>query len=52
MEIGKSLAVEFAEFARVNTISPGYTKIPGFDYAPPEMRKAWIDSIPAGYVNC
>ncbi|KAH7122016.1 hypothetical protein B0J13DRAFT_485072 [Dactylonectria estremocensis] len=44
----KSLAVEWARFARANSVSPGYiiTEISGF--IPDEMKEIWKDKIPLG----
>jgi sorbose reductase len=44
----KSLAVEWAGFARVNTVSPGYiaTEISGF--VPAETKKIWHQKTPMG----
>lgn len=44
----KSLAVEWAGFARVNTVSPGYiaTEISGF--VPAETKKIWHSKTPMG----
>lgn len=48
MHMGKSLAVEFAGFARVNTVSPGYTNTPISDPIPKEQRAKWWSLIPLG----
>ncbi|KAK9234931.1 hypothetical protein V1525DRAFT_411427 [Lipomyces kononenkoae] len=44
----KSLAVEWASFARVNCISPGYIFTEITKFANQEMRKEWIRRIPLG----
>lgn len=45
---GKSLAVEWTGFARVNTVSPGYIVTDIIDFAQPEMVKQWKDKTPMG----
>ena len=44
----KSLGVEWAGFARANSVSPGYiiTEISAF--CSPEVKRAWKDKIPMG----
>ncbi|ODA79818.1 hypothetical protein RJ55_05414 [Drechmeria coniospora] len=42
----KSLAIEWTAFARVNTVSPGYIQTDMTSFAPPEMKKEWIERIP------
>ena len=44
----RSLAVEWAQFARANPVSPGYiiTEIPNF--VPQETKDIWKDKIPLG----
>ncbi|KAL9637535.1 MAG: hypothetical protein Q9164_002124 [Protoblastenia rupestris] len=44
----KSIAVEMVQFARANTISPGYilTEISG--YVPEKTKQIWRDKIPMG----
>ena len=44
----KSLAVEWVQFARANTISPGYMATEISDFIPPETKKIWRDKIPMG----
>ena len=48
LHLGKSLAVEFAGFARVNTVSPGYTDTPLSDPVPKEERAKWWGLTPLG----
>ncbi|KAL7270292.1 Sorbose reductase sou1 [Rhizina undulata] len=42
----KSLAVEWAGFARVNTISPGYIATEISDFVPAETKKIWHELTP------
>ncbi|KAI4195624.1 MAG: hypothetical protein LQ350_007095 [Teloschistes chrysophthalmus] len=44
----KSLAVEWVQFARANTISPGYMATEISDFIPPETKNIWRDKIPMG----
>ncbi len=44
----RSLAVEWAGFARANSISPGYIYTEISDFNSPEVRKVWADKIPMG----
>ena len=46
--VGKSLAVEWVQFARANTISPGYMATEISDFVPPETKNIWRDKIPMG----
>lgn len=48
IHFAKSLAVEWAPFARVNSISPGYIDTPISEFAPKEMKAAWWSLIPLG----
>lgn len=48
LHMGKSLAVEFAGFARVNTVSPGYTNTPLSDPIPTAQRAKWWGLTPMG----
>lgn len=44
----KSLAVEWSQFARCNSISPGYIITEISDFIPEEYKEAWKDKIPLG----
>ncbi|KAL8724024.1 MAG: hypothetical protein Q9181_007022 [Wetmoreana brouardii] len=44
----KSLAVEWVQFARANTVSPGYMATEISDFIPPETKSVWKDKIPMG----
>ena len=44
----KSIAVEMVQFARANTISPGYIATELSDFVPPETKSIWRDKIPMG----
>ena len=44
----QSLAVEWVQFARVNTISPGYINTEISNFVPPETKNIWRDKIPMG----
>lgn len=46
--IGRSLAVEWVQFARSNTISPGYMATEISDFVPKEIKDIWKDKIPMG----
>jgi sorbose reductase len=48
LHLSKSLAVEFAGFARVNTVSPGYTNTSLSDPIPTEERAKWWGLTPMG----
>lgn len=48
IHLGKSLAVEWAPFARVNTISPGYIATDISDFADEEVKNKWWSLIPLG----
>lgn len=48
LHLSKSLAVEFAGFARVNTVSPGYTNTPLSDPVPTSERAKWWGLTPKG----
>jgi len=47
-EIGKSLGVEWAGFARANSVSPGYINTEITSFCSPERRSVWADKIPMG----
>ncbi|KAI0009389.1 NAD(P)-binding protein [Xylariaceae sp. FL0662B] len=51
VHLGKSLAVEWVDFARVNCISPGFIDTDMLTIHPDEWRKQWHDMIP-GYRFC
>jgi len=44
----KGLAVEWVQFARANTISPGYIATEISNFVPPETKSIWKDKIPMG----
>jgi sorbose reductase len=44
----KSLAVEWVQFARANSVSPGYMATEISDFVPPETKKIWKGKIPMG----
>src|SRR4051794_17543827 len=44
----KSLAVEWASFARANSVSPGYIITEISNFVPPETKDIWKDKIPLG----
>lgn len=48
LHLGKSLAVEWAPFARVNTISPGYIATEISDFVSHEVKIKWWQLIPLG----
>lgn len=48
--VGRSLAVEWVQFARANTISPGYMATEISDFVPQVTKNMWKDKIPMGYV--
>lgn len=48
LHLGKSLAIEWAPFARVNTISPGYIATEISDFVPAEVKAKWWQLIPLG----
>lgn len=45
---GKSLAVEWVQYARANTVSPGYIATEISDFVPQETKNLWKDKIPMG----
>lgn len=45
---GKSLAVEWSGFGRVNTVSPGYIKTETLDFADDDVKKVWKDRTVMG----
>lgn len=44
----RSLAVEWVQFARANTISPGYMATEISDWVPKETKDLWRDKTPMG----
>lgn len=48
LHLGKSLAVEWAHFARVNTVSPGYIVTPIVQGVSQERIDSWLPLIPMG----
>lgn len=45
---GKSLAVEWASFARVNSVSPGYINTEISDFVPKDIQNSWWSVNPLG----
>lgn len=48
IHLAKSLAVEWAPFARVNSVSPGYIITEISDFVDDDMKKKWWQLIPMG----
>lgn len=48
IHLGRSLAVEWAGFGRVNTVSPGYIATEISDFVPHETKAKWWQAIPMG----
>ncbi|KAI5861432.1 NAD(P)-binding protein [Durotheca rogersii] len=46
VHLGKSLAVEWVDFARVNSVSPGFIETEMLDVHPQEWRSAWNSMVP------
>ena len=46
--IVKSIAVDMVQFARANTVSPGYMATEISDFVPIETKNIWRDKIPMG----
>lgn len=46
----KSLAVEWAQYARANSVSPGYIITEISNFVPRDCKEAWKDKTPLGYV--
>ncbi|CAI7596243.1 unnamed protein product [Penicillium viridicatum] len=47
LQLAKSLSVEWVDFCRVNSVSPGYIQTQIMEYAPTEMLDKWLGQIPA-----
>lgn len=47
LQLAKSLAVEWVDFCRVNSVSPGYIQTQIMEYASKEMLEKWLGQIPA-----
>lgn len=45
---GRSLAVEWVQFARANSVSPGYMATEISDFIPQETKDIWKSKIPMG----
>lgn len=48
IHLGKSLAIEWAPFARVNTVSPGYIATDIGEFVLPDEKKKWWSLTPLG----
>ncbi|KAJ5591611.1 uncharacterized protein N7459_001980 [Penicillium hispanicum] len=48
IHMARSLANEWRDFARVNTISPGYIETGLGDFVPAEIQQGWLSMIPMG----
>ncbi|KAG8529655.1 uncharacterized protein KY384_005136 [Bacidia gigantensis] len=48
IQLVKSVAVEMVQFARANTVSPGYILTEISDYVPEETKKIWRGKTPMG----
>lgn len=49
LHLARSLSVEWINFARVNTVSPGYTGLTEIsDFVPTDIRTHWCQLIPKG----
>ncbi|CAK7204182.1 hypothetical protein SEUCBS139899_006936 [Sporothrix eucalyptigena] len=46
LQLARSLAVEWTEFARVNCVSPGYVLTEILTKQPTELMDKWLDQIP------
>ncbi|KAL1854031.1 hypothetical protein VTK73DRAFT_8820 [Phialemonium thermophilum] len=46
--LAKSLAVEWADFARVNCVSPGYVHTEMITTQPKELMSIWLSQVPGG----
>ncbi|KAL3479972.1 oxidoreductase [Aspergillus californicus] len=47
LQLSKSLAVEWVDFCRVNSVSPGYIETSMMAYATPAMKETWRAQVPA-----
>lgn len=47
----KNLAVEWAGFARVNSVSPGYVLTDMVEYAPEDLKIEWCNLTPIGRIG-
>ncbi|KAJ5100429.1 oxidoreductase [Penicillium angulare] len=50
VHLAKGLAVEWADFARVNCISPGFIMTKMLTQQPPELFEKWMSMIPGGRI--
>jgi NAD(P)-dependent dehydrogenase (short-subunit alcohol dehydrogenase family) len=48
IHLSKSLANEWRDFARVNSVSPGYIDTGLSDFVPQDIQKLWHSMIPMG----
>lgn len=48
LHLSKSLSIEWVDFARVNTVSPGYMATEISDFVPQDIRTHWCKLIPKG----
>ena len=48
LHMGRSLAIEWAGFARVNTVSPGYVETPLTASRSDELKQTWRTLVPVG----
>lgn len=48
LHLGKSLSLEWANFARVNTVSPGYIQTSLTGKLPRDLQDRWLEYIPMG----
>ena len=44
----QNLAIEWVQFARANSVSPGYIRTEISNFVPPETKDIWRDKIPMG----
>lgn len=50
MHLCKCLAVEWASFARVNSVSPGYINTLMVSRQPAELMEKWLSMVPCGRI--